>query len=155
VMPFCCGKRSAASASFPARNSPGRPTILGGAHKHAATYSSHRAPSTYSLGKERVSARLGRAGVIGYASDFSAPAASHLPASPFPRNEGILGQTPRRLIRQRRDVKSEVRRSNRPGSRGRIFGTRHNRRTLWQTSEMKKAARPIACTARFGDILNH
>jgi len=39
-------------------------------------------------------ARLGRAGVIGYASGFFEPAASHLPASPFPRNEGLLGQAP-------------------------------------------------------------
>jgi hypothetical protein len=44
--------------------------------------------STYSLGSERVLARLGRAGVIAYASDFSEPAASHPPASLFPRNEG-------------------------------------------------------------------
>jgi hypothetical protein len=41
-------------------------------------------------------ARLGRAGVIGYASGFFEPAASHLPASRFPRNEGLLGQTPRK-----------------------------------------------------------
>jgi hypothetical protein len=40
-------------------------------------------------------ARLGRAGVIGYASGFFEPTASHLPASSFPRNEGLLGQTPR------------------------------------------------------------
>jgi hypothetical protein len=31
-----------------------------------------------------------------YASGFFAPAASHLPAAPFPRNEGLLGQTPDR-----------------------------------------------------------
>jgi hypothetical protein len=30
-----------------------------------------------------------------YASGFFAPAASHLSASPFPRNEGLLGQSPR------------------------------------------------------------
>jgi hypothetical protein len=30
-----------------------------------------------------------------YASGFFAPAASHLPAAPLPRNEGLLGQTPR------------------------------------------------------------
>ena len=29
-----------------------------------------------------------------YASGFFEPAASYLPASPFPRNEGLLGQTP-------------------------------------------------------------
>ena len=29
-----------------------------------------------------------------YASGFFEPAASHLPASPLPRNEGLLGQTP-------------------------------------------------------------
>src|SRR5687768_8164186 len=40
-------------------------------------------------------ARLGWAGVIGYACGFFEPAASHLPASPFPRNEGLLEQTPR------------------------------------------------------------
>ena len=35
-----------------------------------------------------------------YASGFFEPAASHLPASPFPRNEGLLGQAPRfRLVR--------------------------------------------------------
>jgi hypothetical protein len=31
-----------------------------------------------------------------YASGFFEPAASHLPASRFPRNEGLLGQTPSR-----------------------------------------------------------
>jgi hypothetical protein len=51
------------------------PHHLGGADKHGATYSSHRAPSTYRHGKERVLARLGWAGVIGYASGcFSAAA---------------------------------------------------------------------------------
>jgi hypothetical protein len=29
-----------------------------------------------------------------YASGFFEPAASHLPAPPLPRNEGLLGQTP-------------------------------------------------------------
>ena len=29
-----------------------------------------------------------------YASGFSEPVALHLPASPSPRNEGLLGQTP-------------------------------------------------------------
>jgi hypothetical protein len=28
-----------------------------------------------------------------YASGFFAPAASHLPAAPLPRNEGLVGQT--------------------------------------------------------------
>jgi hypothetical protein len=83
-----------ASASFSARNSPGRLTISAARTNMVATYSSHRAPSTYSLGKEHVLARLGRAGVIGYASGFFQPVASHLPASPFPGNEGLLGQTP-------------------------------------------------------------
>jgi hypothetical protein len=31
-----------------------------------------------------------------YTSGFFELAASHLPASPFPRNEGLLGQAPRR-----------------------------------------------------------
>jgi hypothetical protein len=31
-----------------------------------------------------------------YASGFFEPAASHLPAFPSPRNEGLLGQTPSR-----------------------------------------------------------
>ena len=48
----------------------------------------------YSLGKERVLARLGGVGVIGYASGVFGPAALHLPAPPFPRNEGLLGQIP-------------------------------------------------------------
>jgi hypothetical protein len=30
-----------------------------------------------------------------YASGFFEPAASHLPTSPSPRNEGLLGQAPR------------------------------------------------------------
>jgi hypothetical protein len=72
-MPFCCGKRSA-----------GICVVLGS-----------KKSSTYSLGKERVLARLGWAGVLAYASSFFEPAASHLPASPFPRNEGLLGQAPR------------------------------------------------------------
>jgi hypothetical protein len=73
-MPFYCGKRSAGIwvVLGPKQSRP--PHHLGGAHKHGATYSSHRAPSTYSLGKERVLARLGRAGVIGYASGFFEPA---------------------------------------------------------------------------------
>jgi hypothetical protein len=99
-MPFYCGKRSADICVVLGPKQSRPPHHLGGAHKHGATYSSHRAPSTYSLGKERVLARLGRAGVIGHASGFFAPAASHLPAAPFPRNEGLLGQTPSpRLIR--------------------------------------------------------
>src|SRR5687768_1213281 len=91
-MPFCCGKRFAGICVVLVPKQSRPPHHLGGAHKHGATYSSHRAPSTYSLGKERVLARLGRAGVIGYASGVFEPAASHLPASPFPRNEGLLGQ---------------------------------------------------------------
>jgi hypothetical protein len=39
-------------------------------------------------------ARLGLAGVIVTPAVFFEPAASHLPASPLPRNEGLLGQTP-------------------------------------------------------------
>jgi hypothetical protein len=65
-MPFYCGKRSA-----------GICVVLG-----------PKQSSTYSIGKERALARLGRAGVIGHASDFFEPAASHLPASPSPRNKG-------------------------------------------------------------------
>jgi hypothetical protein len=77
------------------------PDHLSGAHKHGATYSSHRARSTYSLGKERVLLRreLSRTARLGWAGNrlhprFFEPAASHLPASPFPRNKGLLGQTP-------------------------------------------------------------
>jgi hypothetical protein len=98
-MPFYCGKRSAGIwvVLGPKQSRP--PHHLGGAHKHGATYSSHRAPSTYSHGKERVLARLGWAGVIGYASNFFEPAALHLPASRFPRNEGLLGQTPSLVVK--------------------------------------------------------
>jgi hypothetical protein len=94
-MPVYSGKRSAGICVVLGRKQSRPPHHLGGAHKHGATYSSHRAPSTYSLGKERVLARLGWAGVIGYACGFFEPAALHLPASLFPRNEGLLGQTPR------------------------------------------------------------
>src|SRR5688572_942064 len=47
-MPFYCGKRSAGIwvVLGPRQSRP--PHHLGGAHKHGATYSSHRAPSTYS-----------------------------------------------------------------------------------------------------------
>ena len=38
-----------------------------------------------------------------YASGFFEPAASHMPASPFPRNEGLLGQTPSLLTRTATD----------------------------------------------------
>jgi hypothetical protein len=65
-MPFYCANELPASASFSTRKHP------------------QRIPS----GSERVLARLGRADVIAYASDFSEPAASHPPASLFPRNEG-------------------------------------------------------------------
>ena len=34
-----------------------------------------------------------------YASGFFEPCAAHLPASPSPRNEGLLGQTPRGSVR--------------------------------------------------------
>jgi hypothetical protein len=54
-------------------------------------------PQRIPFGKERVLARLGWAGVIGYASGFFEPTVSHLPASPFLRNEGLLGQTPRNI----------------------------------------------------------
>jgi hypothetical protein len=76
-MPFYCDKRSAAIwiVLGPKQSRP--PHHLGGAHKHGVTYSPHRAPSTY---------------FSEYASGFFKPAASHLPASRFPRNEGLLGR---------------------------------------------------------------
>ncbi len=87
-MPVYSGKRSAGICVVLGRKQSRPPHHLGGADKHGATYSSHRAPSTFSLGKELVLARLGWAGVIGYACGFFEPAALHLPASLFPRNEG-------------------------------------------------------------------
>jgi|SRR5687767_7932815 hypothetical protein len=93
-MPFYCGKRCAGICVVLGPKQSRPPHHLGGAHKHGATYSSHRAPSTYSLGKERVLAPLGWAGVTGHASGFFEPATSHLPTSPFPCNEGLLRQTP-------------------------------------------------------------
>ena len=78
-MPSYYGKRSAGICVVLGPKQSRPPHHLGGAHKHGATYSSHRAPSTYSSE---------------YASGFFEPAASHLPASRFPRNEGLLGQTP-------------------------------------------------------------
>ena len=69
-MPFYCGKPSAGICVVLGQKQSRPPHQLGGAHKHGATYSSHRAPSTYSLGEERVLARFGRAGVIGYAACF-------------------------------------------------------------------------------------
>jgi hypothetical protein len=121
-MPFYCGKRSAGICVVLGSKQSRPPHHLGGAHKHGATYSSHRAPSTYSLWNERVPRakrlswqawgrrvrqRLGWAGVIGYASGFFEPAASHLPAPPSPRNEGLLRQTPSRFrspLEQRADL---------------------------------------------------
>jgi hypothetical protein len=70
-MPFYCGKRSADIC-----------VVLG-----------QKTSSTYSLGKERVLARLGWAGVIATPPGFFELAASHPSASPFPRNEGLLGQS--------------------------------------------------------------
>jgi hypothetical protein len=35
-----------------------------------------------------------------YASGFFEPAASHLPAAPLPRNEGLLRQTPGRMLKK-------------------------------------------------------
>src|SRR5690625_4775037 len=92
VMPFCGGKRSAGICVVLGPKQSRPPHHLGGAHKHGATYSSHRAPSTIPSGtsvswlRRELSrtARLGRAGAIG----FFESAASHLTASPFPRNEG-------------------------------------------------------------------
>jgi hypothetical protein len=45
-----------------------------------------------------------------YASGFFEPAASHLPASSFPRNEGLLGLTPsaRSLDSGRHDIKGLI-----------------------------------------------
>jgi hypothetical protein len=80
-MPFYCGKRSADIC-----------VVLG-----------PKKSSTYSLGKERVLARSRWAGVIGYASGFFEHEASNLPASPFPRNEALLGQAPRDNDVDRRD----------------------------------------------------
>ncbi len=37
-----------------------------------------------------------------YASGFFEPAASHLPAPRFPRNEGLPGQTPNLLVKHDR-----------------------------------------------------
>jgi hypothetical protein len=91
-MPFYCGKRSA-----------GICVVLGS--KKSSTYSlwNERVPRAKRLSWQawgrRVRQRLGWAGVIGYASGFFGPAASHLPASRSPRNEGSLGQTPRILLR--------------------------------------------------------
>src|SRR5687768_1127593 len=48
VMPFYCGKRSAGIWVVLGSKQSRPPHHLGGAHKHGATYSSHRAPSTYS-----------------------------------------------------------------------------------------------------------
>ena len=64
-----------ASALFSAQKFPAA-SHLGGAHKLGATYSSHRAPSTYSLGNGRVLARLGWAGEIVTLSVFRGPAGS-------------------------------------------------------------------------------
>ena len=83
-MPFYCGKRSAGICVVlgPKESRPPhgrRPAHisractdlaslirdavhLGGAHKHGATYSSHRAPSPYSSGRKCVSAHLGLGG---------------------------------------------------------------------------------------------
>jgi hypothetical protein len=108
-MPFCCRQPSAGTCVVLGSKQSRPPHHLGGAHRHGATYSSHRAPSTYALGKERVHwvkrlswqvqggrvrQRLGWTGVIDYASAFFEPAASPLRASSFPRNEGLLGPTP-------------------------------------------------------------
>jgi hypothetical protein len=109
-MPFCCGKRSAGTCVVLGPKQSRPPHHLGGAHKHGATYSSHRAPSTYSLGKERVHwvsrlgrcrvgrvrQRLGRAGVIGCASGFSS-LQPRICRPLLSRNEGLLGQSPSML----------------------------------------------------------
>jgi hypothetical protein len=50
-MPFYCGKRYAGICVVLGPKQSRPPHHLGGAHKHGATYSSHRAPSTYSLGR--------------------------------------------------------------------------------------------------------
>jgi hypothetical protein len=74
-MPFCCGKRSAGICVVLGSKQSRPPHHLGGAHKHGATYSSLRAPSTYSFGKERVLARFGLAGVIRQRLRFFEPTA--------------------------------------------------------------------------------
>jgi hypothetical protein len=61
-MPFYCGKRSAGICVVLGPKQSRPPHHLSGAHKHGPTYSSHRAPSTYSLGKERCLGALGVGG---------------------------------------------------------------------------------------------
>jgi hypothetical protein len=94
-MPFYCGKRSTGICVVLGPKQSRPPHHLGGAQTWCDLFVAPCALN-YSLGKDRVLARLGWAGVIGYACGFFEPAASHLPASPFPRDEGLLGQTPRR-----------------------------------------------------------
>jgi hypothetical protein len=89
-MPFYCGKRSAGTC------------VVLGPKKY----------STHSLWKEGVllrrelsrTARLGRAGVTGYAPGFFEPAASHLPASPSlvtkDYSDRLLGMAPYHVFAQ-------------------------------------------------------
>lgn len=53
-MPFYCGKRSAGSWVVLGPKQSRLPHYVGGAHNHGATYSSHRALSTYFTGTKCV-----------------------------------------------------------------------------------------------------
>ena len=101
-MPFYCGKRSAGTASFSAGNSPGRLTISAARTNMVRLFVAPCALN-YSLGKSGFDA-LGVGGRNSYASDSFEPAASHLPASPFPRtkddSDRLLGQGALRLWRR-------------------------------------------------------
>jgi len=61
-----------------------------------------------------------------YASGFFRSAASHLPAAPLPRNEGLLRQTPGRMLKKSASGVLKIReaylvkRRSFPGSSGRL-----------------------------------
>jgi hypothetical protein len=92
-MPFYCGKRYAGICVVLARNSPGRLTISAArtnmVRRIRRTVRPQRIPSEGAcLGALRVG------GCNRLRLRVFEPAASHLPASPFPRHEGLLGQAP-------------------------------------------------------------
>jgi hypothetical protein len=82
-----------ASGSFSTRNSLGRLTTSATRTNMVRLIRRTVRPQRIPSGRS-VSWRAS-GGCNSYASGFFEPAASHLPASRFPRNEGLLGQTPR------------------------------------------------------------
>jgi hypothetical protein len=102
-MPFYYGKRSAGICVFSARNSPCRLTISAAGTDMVRLIRHTVRPQRIPSGRI-ASWRAWGGGCNRLRLRFFRPAASHLPASPFPPNEGLLGQAPGYLTSEGRGL---------------------------------------------------